>query len=371
MALPLKQSTAVTLKIGQFLDETDGKTAETALTIAQADVRLSKNGGNMAQKNEATSCTHDEIGVYDCPVDATDTATLGRLDLYVHESGALPVHHEYEVLPANVYDSLYGSDLLQVDVTQVAGDARGAVIVSGTAVGIADGSITLASGQGTTLSGVESLMVILTGGTNAIGKSRFIAHDTGDVFSVDPAWNDGETTPSGTITYLVVAAPPSPETTVPDVNLTKIAGTTVDTAQAQLGVNVVSLAAAIAAEIRTALGMAAADMDTQLSTIDTVVDAVKAKTDNLPATIRKNVAIAKFPFVMKLTDGSPGTGLTVTVQISKDGGAFATLAGTVTEVSAGHYYVPFSQTETNADVIAVKATATGASQLDLVIHTQP
>jgi len=37
----LKQSTAVTVKIGPFLDDTDGKTAETGLTIAQADVRLS------------------------------------------------------------------------------------------------------------------------------------------------------------------------------------------------------------------------------------------------------------------------------------------------------------------------------------------
>ncbi|MCK4444174.1 MAG: hypothetical protein KAW09_06500, partial [Thermoplasmata archaeon] len=77
----LKQSTAITLKIGPFIDDTDGKTAETGLTIAQADVRLSKNGGNIAQKNEATSCTHDELGVYGCPLDTTDTGTLGRLQL--------------------------------------------------------------------------------------------------------------------------------------------------------------------------------------------------------------------------------------------------------------------------------------------------
>ena len=117
----LKQSTAVTLKIGPFLDNTDGYTAETALTIAQADVRLSKNGANIAQKTEATSCTHDEIGVYGCPVDATDTSTLGRLQLWVHESGALPVFHEYMVLPANIYDSLCSTDKLQVDAVQLAG----------------------------------------------------------------------------------------------------------------------------------------------------------------------------------------------------------------------------------------------------------
>jgi len=114
----LKQSTAVTVKIGPFLDETDGKTAETALTIAQADVRLSKNGGDIAQKNEATSCTHDELGIYDCPLDATDTGTLGRLQLWVHESGALPVWHEFMIVPANVWDSLFASDRLQVDVRE-------------------------------------------------------------------------------------------------------------------------------------------------------------------------------------------------------------------------------------------------------------
>lgn len=38
-----------------------------------------------------------------------------------------------------------------------------------------------------------------------------------------------------------------------------------------------------ASGVRTAVGLASANLDTQLSTIDTVVDAVQAKTDNLPA----------------------------------------------------------------------------------------
>ena len=122
----LKQSTAVTLKIGPFLDDTDGKTAETGLTITQAEVRLSKNGGDIAQKTEATSCTHDELGIYGCPIDATDTGTLGRLQLWVHESGALPVFIDYMVVTANFYDSLFSTDKLQVDVTQIAGSAQAA-----------------------------------------------------------------------------------------------------------------------------------------------------------------------------------------------------------------------------------------------------
>ncbi len=122
----LKQNTAVTVKIGPFIDDTDGKTAETALTITQADVRLSKNGGDIAQKNESSDCTHDELGIYNCSLDATDTNTLGRLQLWVHKSGALPVWHEFMILPANVYDSLFGSDKLEVDVVQIGGVTQSA-----------------------------------------------------------------------------------------------------------------------------------------------------------------------------------------------------------------------------------------------------
>ena len=119
----VKQSTAVTVKIGPFVDDADGKTPETGLTLSQADVRLSKNGGDLAQKNESSSCTHDELGVYDCPLDATDTGTLGRLQLFVHESGALPVWHDFAVLPAAVFDAWFGSDRQQVDVVEVGGTA--------------------------------------------------------------------------------------------------------------------------------------------------------------------------------------------------------------------------------------------------------
>lgn len=121
----LKQSTAATLKLGPFVDDADGKTAETSLTISQADVRLSKNGGDMAQKNNASAATHDELGYYDVPLNTTDTDTLGRLKVMVSESGALPVWAEFMVLPAMIYDSLIGgSDRLDVNVTHVGDTAQ-------------------------------------------------------------------------------------------------------------------------------------------------------------------------------------------------------------------------------------------------------
>lgn len=123
MGLWLRQSTVVSVKIGPFIDDTDGKTAETGLTLSQGDVKLSKNGGDLAQKNDAGAATTDEMGYYDCPLNTTDTNTLGTLQLVVHESGALPVFHEFMVMPANVYNSLVlgsASDYLDVAVVEQA-----------------------------------------------------------------------------------------------------------------------------------------------------------------------------------------------------------------------------------------------------------
>jgi len=117
----LRQSTAVDVLIGQFIDDTDFKTAEEGLTIAQADVRLSKNAAATAQKNDATSCTHREDGNYSCPLNATDTNTLGSLSIMVTESGALPVREDFVVISQQAWDSKYSTDKLQVDVREWSG----------------------------------------------------------------------------------------------------------------------------------------------------------------------------------------------------------------------------------------------------------
>jgi len=123
----LKQSIAITLRIGPFLDSVDGNTQETALTIAQADVVLSKTGGALAAKNDATSCTHDSKGYYSCPLNATDTGTLGLLKLAVHVAGALAVWHTFMVVSAQVWDSLFGADKLDVAVVEQANIDFGAL----------------------------------------------------------------------------------------------------------------------------------------------------------------------------------------------------------------------------------------------------
>ena len=125
----LKQSTASqSVLIGPFVDDTDGATAETGLTIANTDIRLSKAGGNMAAKNSGGG-THDEAGWYTITLDATDTATVGALQLSVDVAGALPVFAEFQVLEEAIYDALIGSGAtgeLLVDAVKISGDSTAA-----------------------------------------------------------------------------------------------------------------------------------------------------------------------------------------------------------------------------------------------------
>ena len=190
----LKQSTATTLKLGPFLDETDGKTAETALTIAQADVRVSKVGGNFAQKSDTGTATHDEIGFYDVSINATDTNTVGRLLIAIHESGALPVWAEYFVVPANVYDALVGTDRLEVDTQEMGTDSITAAALSAAAIDeildeAVDGSYTLRNAA-------KLIMAVLgsksSGGGTAILKFRN-SGDTADAVTATVDANGNRT----------------------------------------------------------------------------------------------------------------------------------------------------------------------------------
>lgn len=194
----LRQSTATTVVLGPFVDDADGKTAETALTISQADVRLSKNAGTFAQKNDATAATHMELGYYACPLSTTDTNTLGRLTVVVHESGALPRRKDFLVVTANVWDTLCSTDRLDVEVAAMAANTITSTAIQDGAIAagklgddamhvgvFADGAITAASiatGAMATLADVSSFQknvavtgfpffMVATDGTAATGKT--------------------------------------------------------------------------------------------------------------------------------------------------------------------------------------------------------
>ena len=122
----LRQSTAVTIKLGPFVDSSDGDTLEEGLAGSMT-VKLSKNGGDIAARHSTDAITYDESGFYNVPLDATDTNTLGRLLVLVVSPGThLPVWREFEVVAQNYYDSKYGSDKLQVDAVEISGSSTAA-----------------------------------------------------------------------------------------------------------------------------------------------------------------------------------------------------------------------------------------------------
>jgi hypothetical protein len=167
----LKQSTAVTVQIGPFVDSTDGDTAETALSIAASDVRLCKNGGTPAAKNESSACTHQENGDYSCALDTTDTGTLGLLVMRVTKAGALKLKHTWMVVSANVYNSLVSNTgYLNVNAETAGGvaipSASGRIEVNvthagGTAISQASGVLnvnaTQISGDSTAADNLEAM----------------------------------------------------------------------------------------------------------------------------------------------------------------------------------------------------------------------
>lgn len=101
----LRQGTSATIRFGAMQSTTDGSAA----TGATLTVKLSKAGGAIAARNDATSITHDSDGYYLVTLNATDTGTVGRLRVLATASGCLPAWEHYTVLAAAVYDWLFGS----------------------------------------------------------------------------------------------------------------------------------------------------------------------------------------------------------------------------------------------------------------------
>lgn len=197
--LVLKTGVNNTVQLGPFID-TDGYTPLTGLTITAGEVWLSKQGATGWTAKNSGGLTHSAGGYYYGTFDSTDTNTVGRLQVYVKDTGDdhLPVYHEFMVLPANIADSWYlGTDTLQVDVTQIAGDTTAATNLYRAANGIVVGQAatgTLSTTQMTTgLSEAtddhyNGRIVVWVSGvlagqaatiTNYVGSSKMIEYSAG------------------------------------------------------------------------------------------------------------------------------------------------------------------------------------------------
>ena len=250
----LRQSTASQeVPLGHFVDDADGKTAETALTIANTDIKVWKSGATTLANKNSGGATHISGGIYYAVLDATDTDTIGPLVLFVAVSGALAVRLECEVLDEAQYDALFGTTAYS---TLTAAAVRTELTTELGRIDAAVSTRLATAGYAAPLDAAGTRSAVGLAAANLdtqIGDLPTNAELAASQASADDA------------TLAAIAALPTP----------------LD-----------------AAGVRTAVGLASANLDTQLAAlaayldtevaailaaVDTEVAAIKAKTDNLPA----------------------------------------------------------------------------------------
>lgn len=252
----LRQSTASQeIPLGKFVDSTDGNTAETGLTIANTDIKIWKTGATTLADKNSGGATHISGGEYYCVLDATDTNTIGPMKVSVHVAGALYVQAFCTVLDEAVYDVMFGT-------------TAPATISN------------ITSGTMTTVTNLTNLPAITSNWLTAAGIAASALNGKGD-------WNVGKTgyALSSAGVQAIWDALTSALTTAGSIG--KLI---VDNLNATVSSRLASAsytAPLDAAGTRTAVGLASANLDTQIAAIDDYIDtevaAIKAKTDNLPA----------------------------------------------------------------------------------------
>jgi len=313
----LKEDTAAVIAFGPFLDKTDGVTLEVAAGIitsidhATTGIFLSKNGGAGAIRHQAvTASTLDAYGMFLVTLDTTDTNTVGRLRVMMAEAATfLPVWDDFMVLPANVFDSLMGTDLLDVSATQWLGTAILAPGVAGTP----DVNAKLIGGTAQTAGDLAAAVITNAAGTDIAAdiiavkaETAMILADTNELQVDDTpgalATLSGKVDVVDGIVDAILLDTGTDGVVVPQAQADKVWGTAARTLTAGTnialakGTGVTGFTDIDAAGVRTAVGLAAADLDTQLAALPTDADVNAAcdtaVTDGLLATAAE---LAKVP----------------------------------------------------------------------------
>lgn len=239
----LKQNTATRVTVGPFMDKTDGVTPETALTVTNCKLTLMVDDGGVptlvldaaatasAGNNDMVHVTNDDAGFYDLELTASQTNYVGRAMLSITDAANhCPVFHEFMILPANVYDSLMGTDTLDVQVTGIGNDAITAAAIA------ADAGTEIGAAVKTAIEATGSHLTLILGDTGTTLPSTLSTILT-DTDELQKAITDG-----GRTDLLI------------------------DAIKAKTDLMLA------AADIRTAVGLAAANLDTQIATLATAAN---------------------------------------------------------------------------------------------------
>lgn len=312
--------------------------------LATTDIEIYKNGSTTQRSSDAgyTLLDTDGIdfdgitGIHGFSVDLSDNTDAGFyaaggvywlvVASITADSQSVNFGYYFTIDKNNVLRPTTAGRTLDVSSTGAAGiDLNNIELPAGPipALGILEGSGTASAMQAGSTSStavlrsataftddlINNTVIEVTGGTGA-GQVRLIVDwvSSTDTATVNPNWT---TTPDNTSTYIVRAAPPAPTTAayMPSVMLgadavtaaalAADAGTEIGTAVWATTTRILTAldedttTLDLDATIRAAVGMSAANLDTQLTTIDDFLDtevaAIKAKTDQLTFTVANQV----------------------------------------------------------------------------------
>lgn len=213
----LRQSTSRVVRVGPFVDVSDGATPETGITLSgadQAEVLKANGATTVSIASNTWAAISGADGWYDLTLGTGNTDTLGELVVVVQDlSVCLPVFVRAMVVPANVWDSYFSTDKLEVDLVSMEGVTSAATALrrtyntvhTDTAQAGSTSSITLASGASSTNDYYNGWNVYLYNNTGAAQAPRLITDYDGStkVASVAPNF---VTAPDATTGYVLVGS---------------------------------------------------------------------------------------------------------------------------------------------------------------------
>jgi len=270
----LRTNTATRITVGPFLDKADGVTPETGITVTSCKLTLVVDDGGVPTlvldaaptasggANDMVHITGDDAGYYDLELAAANVNYLGRAKLAITDAAVhCPVFMEFMILPAMVYDSLIlGTDVLQADVTQLLGTA----FATPTVAGIPKIELPTIPNNWITAAGIASNAITAAKiATDAIGAAQVAADAVTEIQSGLSTLNA-----AGVRTALGLASA-NLDTQLDALPTNAELATALAAADDAVLAAIAALNNLSQANIRTAVGLGSANLDTQLADLPT------------------------------------------------------------------------------------------------------
>jgi hypothetical protein len=253
----IKKDSSGKVFYGPIVKSTDGYSALTGIGTGTATGSVIFMYGTSSTGNMTTAHSWEEIasGYYLIGLASNAIGTLGHLRVGFVNSSAIPTYEDIRIIAANPFDSLVStSDYLQVDAVQIDEGAATAAninigaVAGSTVVGTTDFRSTFSTAAYVDIGSVAGSTVNSTKPWHQTSAAGFIAdvnYIRGETVTTDAAdnWDNFWFNNDAVSTERISDLPTTGDllTTASSMSMGAIAGSTIATGTAQLGVNVVKL----------------------------------------------------------------------------------------------------------------------------------